>query len=163
MMQTIGLMGGHALCELGTVEDVQQFFDCIDKCVMRRTGDTRWNVVTDRLYRRYLRPEELPIAAELMKEIKDRFADISPREAGILSRSSDESRLDPAATSLAEMFEKFFIHFEHCKESAEIFFQKWKKPQPLRIVRSSTAQFMVDSGRKLDAFDALTGEPFWKQ
>ena len=149
--------------ELGTVDDVQMFFDCIDKYAMRQKGDARWNLITDRLYRRYLNIEDLPVAAELMSDIKSQFEKISPTEAKLEKQFEDKSMLDLNQETLAQVFGKFFDAFSSCKEGIELFFKRWNKYQPIRFVISDMPQLVNEKVRKLDQYDSLTGEPFWKR
>jgi hypothetical protein len=161
-MPIVGVMGGNSLCELGTVDDVQFFFDCIGKFVVER-NEAKWTVITDRLYRRYLKPEELPIAGNLLLEIEEKFKTINPKDAGLAKCLTAESRLDPSAPTLADLFTKFFQQIMKCKRSSELFFETWKKHQEVRIVISDMPRFINDKARKLEEFDKLTGEPFWKR
>ena len=47
------------------------FFDCISYYLPPKYPEKDWSVLTDRLYRQYLRLEELVIAESLMKLVQD--------------------------------------------------------------------------------------------
>jgi hypothetical protein len=162
-MRIIGLLGGATVYELGTINDVQTFFDCVDKYVMRQTDDVRWNLITDKLYQRYLMLEDLPRSSDLMAEIKRQFEQISTIDAGLKNQLDGKSRLDLSRETLAEVFGKFFEVFLCCKEEVEVFSKRFGTYQPLRIVIGDMPQLVNEKVRKLDQYDNLTGEPFWKR
>src|SRR5437868_11039132 len=72
-MSCVGFHGGSSICELGEAGDVILFFRFIEKYAVQRHSDLDWSILTDRLYRRYLRAEDLDFACRLMKIVKDSF------------------------------------------------------------------------------------------
>lgn len=163
-MKTIGFSGGSSLCELGTVSDVVLFFDCINYFLVKKLPELNWNLLTDRLFRRYLRLNELQDTLILMEQVKQQFSNL-PSSAidWKMELIGDKSRtwLDPTQENLAGVFSKFFNHFAHCVESAQLFYDTWSEYQPVRTVRTETAWFMVEKLRPLEEYDALEGSPFW--
>jgi hypothetical protein len=162
-MKTIGLSGGSSLSELGPASDVQLFFDCVEEFVVYKLPEQDWNILTDRLYRRYIRIDELAKAAEMMEQVKQVFANLSSSAVdwGGITGASAKTRLDPSRSTLAEVFAKYFENFAYCKESAEFFFKSWKIYQPVRIVVSDMPEFMKEKNRQLDDYEKLEGPPFW--
>ena len=73
-MRMIGFSGGSSICELGPASDVVLFFDCLKAYVEQESQDQDWGLLTDRLYRRYLRLEELEKASSLMEQARQIFA-----------------------------------------------------------------------------------------
>ena len=73
-MHIIGIAGGGTVWSLGTAQEIQLFFDCIDAYVVKSFPNEDWRLITDRLYKRYLRPQELDIAVEKMNMIEKVFA-----------------------------------------------------------------------------------------
>lgn len=164
-MRTIGFFGGPTISELGPVADVQLFFDCIGSLVVPAAPDRNWSLLTDRLYRRYLRREELTPAQEMMDEVQKRFGAIpsSTVDWGNITVSTGVSRLDPSKATLAEVFSAYFERFARCRKSAEIFFQTWQSYQPLKIVIVDLPDSITDQNRPLEEYESLEGEPFWKR
>jgi len=162
-MRTIGLLGGASVYELGTVDDVQMFFDCVDKCVMRLTGDASWTLITERLYKRYLVLEDLSLSAELMNNIKLQFEQVITTDARFKNKLQGESKLDLDQENLAQVFSKFFDAFFSCKEEVEVFSKRFGKYEPIRIVIGDMPELVNEKVRKLEQYDNLTGEPFWKR
>ncbi len=162
-MKTIGIEGGSLVCELGSAPDVLAFFACINEYVTPSIRDKNQDLILDRLYRRYLKRDELDAAAVFLKTTKSIFnevrtSSISWTEWGV---GKDTTRLKLDARTLAETFDHFFESFVLCKESAEVFFESWNEYQPIRILISDTAWLMVEHQRPLSEYDELDGPPFW--
>lgn len=160
----IGFCGGSSLCEIGTISDIKLFFECIEIFVAKKESSRQWSLLMDRLYRRYLRIEELDEAESLMKEVKIKFSTLSITEVDWnMDLIGDRRRtwLDPNQSNLADVFSTYFQHFEHCVESAKLFAKSWDIYQPVKIVRTELAWFMVEKARSLEEYDSLEGEPFW--
>jgi hypothetical protein len=164
-MRTIGFVGGPTISELGPVADVQLFFDCICSLVAPAAPDRNWSLLTDRLYRRYLRREELAPAQALMDEVQKRFGAIpsSTLDWSDITASAEASRLDRSKAKLAEVFSAYFERFARCRESSELFFQTWQSYQPLKIVITDLPDYFTDEDRPPEEYDSLEGEPFWKR
>ena len=69
-MRLIGIDGGHTIYELGPVSDVVLFFNCLDFFAKKAHPEKDWSVLTDRLYRHYLRMADLELAGELMELVE---------------------------------------------------------------------------------------------
>lgn len=160
-MPTVGLHGGHSIYELGTASDVHLFFELIDKCVAQARTERDWSILTDRLYRRYLRQEELGVATELMNEVRDVFATLPSSSVKWSERGGVETRLNHALPTLADIFEKYFDNFSRACRSALSFMDCFKTYQPVKMVISDQPWFLLESQRTLDEYDALEGNPFW--
>ena len=167
-MRVIGFTGGGSLCELGSAIDVQLFFDCLGTYVARKHPEQDWSLLTDRLYQRYLRLEDLDSASALMAQVKQIF-EVLPNSAidwhGMVVDTS-KTRLDPSKETLADIFGKFFEHFAHCVESAKISYEGFKsypgyQYQPVRVAITDEPWAMAEEQRSLGEYDALEGKPFW--
>lgn len=164
-MRIVGFDGGSSLFELGSISDMQFFFDGIESFVVPFYPEFDWPLLTDRFYRRYLRPEELAPAQQLMDKVKTVFERTPSSDVDWSNMSSPNAvtRLDPSKPNLAEIYAKYFEAFAHCRESAEISHYKWNEYQPLKVVVTDFPRFFVDKDRPLGEYEALEGEPFWKR
>lgn len=162
-MKTIGLYGGSSLLELGPAADVQLFFDCVNRFVVPKKPECNWDIVTDRLYRRYLRAEELPVADKILNIARCVLVTVSTSEVdwGYISAPSSVTRLDPRKQTLGEVFSDYFEKFSRCRESAETFYKTFKTYQPVKIVVTDIPAFVTDKKRSPEEYDALSGAPFW--
>ncbi|WP_082928441.1 hypothetical protein [Cupriavidus gilardii] len=165
-MRKIGFHGGHTIYELGPVPDVVLFFECLSIYVERQHPEQNWSLLTDRLYRRYLRLEELDAASALMEQARAIFAGVpcsvvewDPRMLG----NEDKTWLDPTLPTLADVFGKYFEHFRSARTSAESFQMAFNVYQPVRVVISDLAGFARDKKKPLVEYDMLDGTPFWLQ
>lgn len=73
-MRKIGFHGGHTIYELGPAPDMMLFFDCLKTYAEQDHPEQDWSLLTDRLYRRYLRREEIDKASTLMEQVRQIFA-----------------------------------------------------------------------------------------
>ncbi|QQC64328.1 hypothetical protein [Paraburkholderia ginsengisoli] len=166
-MRTIGFDGGHSIYELGPAQDVVLFFECVKAYAEHDHPETDWSLLTDRLYRRYLRREELRPALGLMMQVQEIFA-LKPAKSAIewnpnMLGDLQKSWLSSDQATLADVFERYFERFEKACNSAESFFESFSIYQPVRVVISDTPGFMRDKNKPLAEYDALEGKPFWLQ
>ena len=162
-MRHIGFDGGSFLCELGPSTDIETFFSCLELCVVQAYRHTDYTLLTDRLYRRYLRLEELETAQKMMSQVQEIFSRIPSHsiEWKNMGWNEKETWLDINQGTLADIFYKYFEHFNRCIKSAKIFFDSWEIYQPVRIVIADQPWFMVEKNRPLSEYDNLEGKPFW--
>ncbi len=162
-MKVIGLAGGSSLCELGPAADVELFFECVHSFAVQQISSTDASLLTDRLYKRYLREDEVDLASSLMIQLKRVFETIPTSQVDLsgLALPSSVTRLDRSKPNLAELFYKYFECFDYCYDSAKQFLETWRVWQPLRLVIADTKDFIEDKKRPLSQYDALVGRPFW--
>ncbi|RBH85820.1 hypothetical protein BRL93_22910 [Xanthomonas oryzae pv. oryzae] len=167
-MRTIGINGGHTTYDLGTPSDVVLFFDCINAFVSGKYPGKEWGILTDRLYRRYLRFDDLERCSELMELVKTEFNDISAS-----SIKWDKSTLDGdgktflafRSSNLSDVFRRYFEAFSKAKESAKSFYDEFNIYQPVRILVSDLPNLVIEKMRPLEDYDSLEQDatPFWLQ
>jgi hypothetical protein len=169
-MKTIGLAGGGLLSELGSKTDIHLFFVCLNTYVVAKHSEQDWSLLSDRLYKRYLRLNELDAALVLMEEVRKIFAalpsnaiDWQDYEA---TKATTNNRLDTSKGTLADVFEKFFEKFMRCCEAAKISYEMFKsyagyEYEPVRFIVTDIPWSTAESMRSLEEYDALDGEPFW--
>lgn len=162
-MKIIGIAGGSSLCELGPAADVQLFFECIQSFAVSQMTWIETSLLTDRLYKRYLRENEIEQTFSAMQHLKEVFraTPTSFIDLSGIGAATSVTRLDPTSLNLLELFCKYFECFEYCKESAELFLATWKILQPVRLVIADTLDFIDDKKRPLIQYDSLEGRPFW--
>lgn len=169
-MRKVGIMGGSLLCELGTSVDIHLFFDCINTYVISKHPKQDWSLLADRLYKRYLRLNELDEASILMEKVRQIFTalpsnavDWTGYEEG---KNKTKNHLDSTRSTLAEIFEKYFYHFSRCVESSKNSYEIFKlesgyKYEPVQLIISDIPWFTVENNRPLEEYDSLKGPPFW--
>lgn len=169
-MREIGFFGGGSICSLGPVSDVVLFFGCVDSFVVKKDKTQDWNLITDRLYRRYLKREELDSAKKLIEEIQIIFSKIPSGSIEWNEKVLDKQKtmLNPELGVLSDIFNKYFDSFFHCVEAAKLSYESFKdypnyKYEPVRIGISNIPHFMLDKRRQLSDYDSLSDndKPFW--
>jgi len=164
-MRNIGFCGGSSIRELGPISDVMLFFNCVGAYVVPGTRKD-WSLITDRLYRRYVRFEDLDETSGLMAEVKRAFSSVSSTEvdwSALDELPSSSSRLNAKQGTLDLVYAKYFEQFDYCVESAKVFNKSWKIYQPVKVAISDLPAFMTDKKRPTTEYDDLDGKPFWQQ
>ena len=162
-MRNIGFHGGHTIYELGPLPDIVLFFECLQKYVQETHPERDWSLLTDRLYRRYLRLNELSDAFVLMELAKSIFATRPASAVDWITHDPIKTWLDPNQPTLADVFSRYFEHFINAKNSAESFLEAFNIYQPVKTVIADLPGFTVDKRRPLTEYDTLEGKPFWLQ
>lgn len=135
----IGVLGGHTLLLLGMPSQVEAFFQALATPGLRWPAQVPPELVTDRLYRRYLLVDQLPGAC-------DAFGALSPQLAQL-----------PVGAALVPLLQQL----DEAAHAAAAFHAEFGIDQPLRLVRADMPAFMLDKKQPLADYDALQGAPFW--
>lgn len=163
-----GFTGGCLVCELGTVQDVASFFDCVRKYVANDQPQIDFSLVTDHLYRRYISCDDLAKTTELMQVVKKSFARIesSPVNWEALGLNKATSKLNIGQPTLANVFKKFFDAFAECAESSRTTYESFKSDSsysyhPVHTIATDFPFLADERGRDLNEYEILEGAPFW--
>jgi hypothetical protein len=165
-MRNIAFYGGNAICELGPVSDVVLFFDCVENFAVADRPDLDWSVLTDKLYRRYIDVDFLPVARARMSDVKAAFTHIQSSAVewneAMLGNPS-KTILNPELGTLADVYARYFEFFDHCAESSSSFHETWGYQVPIRTIVSDMPAMIVATDRPLAEHDALSpnDKPFW--
>jgi hypothetical protein len=162
---TIGVTGGSSLFELGTSNQVEAFFGLIRKHCADRDPSGRWDVLTDRLYARYLRPEELETALSLLERVEKVFGEL-PVSALDETVASGSYQGSTRSQTLRDEFSKYFSSFRFCAESSVLFHETFQgsagyRPQPVRLVVATLPWVVLFRDRELSDLDTYNGPPYW--
>ncbi|MQL48942.1 hypothetical protein GEA64_13640 [Photorhabdus khanii] len=164
-MKNVGFHGGHTVYEHGPTSDVIVFFQCITIYAEYVQSEYDFSLLTDHLYRRYLKQDELRPAMELMSIVECLFSKIQSNTVDwqIMGMDCELTKLDFNQPTLDLVFIDYFRHFLDAKESAESFLNTFKIYQPVKIVISDLPWFIDDKNRPLEQYDALGPHdpPFW--
>ncbi|CNL80567.1 hypothetical protein [Yersinia aleksiciae] len=170
-MRHIGFSGGALTVELGTVNDVALFFECLKFFSEWKYPKQNWHLLTDRLYKRYLKQEEALAAKDQMMRVRQLFTELpnsSVEWDKVNQVGHKNSKLNPELLTLADIFSRYFSAFFECLESAEVMFEEFKsypnyQYEPLRVVITDMPLYLDDQHRSLDQYDALGPDdlPFW--
>jgi hypothetical protein len=162
VMTTVGFSGGSSLAELGSIDEVQLFFDCIASYAVASAPELDWTLLTDRLYRKCITVDQAPQALALMERVKTVFEGVASSSIARPTASA-VTKLDWTKPTLGGVFAEYFSRFAHCKESAELHFKAFDRQRPLRVVITDLWAIAEDKRLPIEAYDAFVGEPQWKQ
>ena len=161
----IGFLGGGIMGDLGTDSDMQLFFECISYYVTSKYPDQNWSIITDRLYRRYLKLEELDDAESLMKIVEKEFKQLN-REAvdwSNVESGEAQSDLDRSKPTLFEIFFNYFELFYQCIEFALFQYNDSKFYRPIMVGITTIPDYSNYEEIPLSVFDNLKSDdkPIW--
>ncbi len=167
-MTTIAFDGGSSLCELGPREDVVSFFKCLNRFVAQDTSPSDYDLLTDRLYRRFLRQDELGPATELMAVVRAALDRVPTAQVDWIQIGVDPTKTELAIEkpTLAGVFGKYFDRFAHCVDSARLNHQAFctypgYRFEPVRVVVADQPWLLAERQRNLEEYESLQGAPFW--
>lgn len=162
-MKNVGFYGGSTFLELGPSPDMKVFFACLELISSHFQANATVNLLTDRLYRRYLRLDELDPATVLIAQARVILSDIS-------AESIDWKAMgwDPSATKLkllqptaADVLDRHLDGARSLMEGSASFEKRFRTYKPVITIITDTPQFYIEKRRSLAEYDALDGEPFW--
>ena len=160
----VGFHGGNSIWELGSWQDMVVFFACLDRLTRSTVSKARRFVLLDRLFKRYLRPEDLDEAVSAMTIAREQFQLVAVRNAELeqlgLDKADTDLQLDE--TNLAKMFERYFDAVPRCIESYRLGKQAFGYfYNPVKISHTDLPDFAEDEARDMSLHDELTGSPYW--
>jgi hypothetical protein len=168
-VHSVGFSGGGSTFTLGPASDVVCFFDCVSLVARDVYPKTDFSLITDRLYRRYLRRESMDEAIQLMVLLKEAFSRIPSSTVKQFGFQPDSaSRLDLSLEKLDYLFAKYFEDFAHCAESAKLSYETFANNskyvyeyEPVRTISTDLPVFLEEKETPLADYDKNDGMPFW--
>lgn len=161
----IGITGGGSIYDCGTDSDMRLFFDCISYYLPPKYPEKDWSVLTDRLYRRYLKLEELDIAESLMKLVQKEFKQLEKEAVDWSKTKSDKvkSDLDITKATLFDIFSNYFRAFYGCIESAKLENEAFNLYRPIMVAITTIPYVISYEKIPLSVFDNLgvDEKPIW--
>ena len=169
-MRNVGFTGGVSMIEVGPVNDMLLFFECLRLICVHRQPERDWSLLTDRLFKRYLRLEEADEAKTLMLLAQELFTKTSSQSFNWsqLSVALSESELDFSQKTMADIFSPYFRGFFKSCERAKSTHEYFKSHQdykyrPIKVATTDIPYFIDEKLKPLSEYDALTDDdlPFW--
>lgn len=140
----VGFCGGYDVYESGTPNEIKNFFNAINELALTNQNNLDWSLVLDRLYKRYVRFDDLYKTKEVIDFCKN-----------ILIKEGD-SETD-------NEFLKYFRHFYSSLSSAISFHETFGEYRPIKIIVTDLPWCILEEKRPLNEYDQLNGEPFWSR
>ena len=145
------------------------FFDCIETYVAKSFPNENWKLITDRLYKRYLRPQELDAAVAKMNMIQKAFATVPNNVVDWTDYAvqDEEYHLNQHEKTLDIIFKTYFEAFYDCAEAAKLSYESYTQNPDFEYERvffliSETPWSFVEKDRLDEDYEGLQGDPFWK-
>ncbi|MGT2549027.1 hypothetical protein ACQCTT_00645 [Acinetobacter geminorum] len=138
----VGFWGGGSMYVSGVPNDVQKFFEALTKLSLKFPNDFEWPLVLNRLYKKYVRYEDINNTKEIMDFCKAKLT-------------------EPSENEDTNVFLKYFRQFDSAVESAIYFYEYFNDYVPVRIAVVDLPWQMVEARRPLREYDQLEGEPYW--
>lgn len=162
-MKNVGFYGGSLIIELGPIADMQAFFYAITIAALQLPTNEDSRLLTDRLYRRYLRVDELGPAIDLLNRIQKIMHEIPTNSVDWSDFKWEKpySLLGKTKNTLGELLEKYLKSTQKIIKNAQSFQKKFNIYEPVITIITDTPRFYIESARPLAEYDALEGDPMW--
>lgn len=158
-----GFSGGNSFYEVGPACDMILFYRCIDEYVVKKDKKNDYSIIIDRLYKRYLRRDEIVNALNCMKKIEGFFVAIPSKKVNWkkIGLDTNNSSLDIEKKNLADVFYNYFRVFMKAADSYLCFYREYNTGSEVRTTYTDVIWFMAMDIKPLEEYDSLEGYPFW--
>lgn len=159
----IGWFGGGLICELGPPAEVQSFFSSIQRYAIAQAPNEDWDIITDRLYMRYVPHEHTEMALEIMRQVERIFhqTPFDPTDKALSGLDRKNSQIEWDAETLGEAYAHYFDFYVECSESISHLLACNMHAEPLRIIVTDMPQRGIEEQRPLNVYDAIDPPPLW--
>ena len=162
MTRYVCFFGGNSQSNNVTVNDFNLFFT-ITRDVAAVLPGYDWDLITDRLYRRYLKQDQLDEATKLMGILRTEFARYPRSQVNWIEHpvEPDYTALNNKLPTLADIFDPFFPAFDRAVGCARAHFKIFNQYLAVRIIVAGVEGIIYDNSLKLDDYENNDGAPFW--
>ncbi len=164
-MKNIGIHAAMTLAEIGPVTDVVVFFNAVIQLLENGVPGSVYPWVTEKLYRRSLKQDELLSVKKQLGDIEFKFSRISPSDIDWLSLglNTQNTRLDVNVENLSVMFKRVFSAFSEAFECSALYIKEFGEYIPVRLGVTDAPFSFCDINRLDSEYDALSEKepPFW--
>lgn len=162
-MLNVGFYGGSEIRELGPASDMQVFFGCVCLAASYASPDEDYSVLTDRLYRRYLRLSELDFATDLISRVQKILNSIPANKVDWANIGWDSlsTGLNISSGSVGDVLVRYLDGARDLISNARGFEKRFHSYKPVITIITDTPRFYVEKRRPLADYDALEDEPMW--
>ena len=161
----VAVCGGGNVKQLGLTSEVVAFFIHVRRFASTSLGPEQQNLLLDRLYRRYLRIEEVESSLAALTIVQRCFEGIRSGDVDWKALGVDLSkpRFQSPDTSLAFVWSDLIRRVTECGDASIYFCHSAKSRflDPVRLSRSDFASLDREKKRPLGEYDALDGPRFW--
>ena len=160
----VGFHGGNSIWELGSTRDISVFLACLDRLTRSSLSKAGRFVLLDRLFKRYLRLEDLDEAVSAATIAREQFRLVAAEDTRLaeLGLDKDDTALQLDEANLANTFERYFDAIFDCIESYKLGKQiAGYFYNPVKVSRTDLPGFVEYKARDTKLYDELTGLPYW--
>ena len=138
----VGFCGGYDMYVSAKPVEMQTFFEAIKELSLTGPSNMEWSLVLDRLYKRYVRFEDIDQTKQIMEYCKSHLT----------KDGEDES---------TNIFLMYFRHFFSSASSSISFYESFGEYLPIKISVVDLPWYLLENQRPLLEYDQLEGGPFW--
>lgn len=161
-MKKIGFTGGSSISQLDNKAEMQFFFDCIENFAVR--GDVeKWTLITDRLYRKYLKLNEIDVALLLMEEANKVFENIKMSEVSFTINLPKNTTLNLGDVTLSSALAQYFKAFKNVSEDAIMFYDKFDRYKSVKVIIADMVESTKWNKLPNEEYETVVGEPLWSR
>lgn len=123
----------------------------------------KWALITDRLYRKYLKLNEVDIALSLMEEASKVFESIKISKVSLTRNLPKNTTLNLGDVTLSAALARYFKAFKNVSEDAIMFYDKFDKYQSVKVIIADMVESTEWNKLSNEEYEAVVGEPLWSR
>lgn len=164
-MKKVGVLAAMTLAEIGFVSDLEAFFNSVVKLLENDTAGSVYPWVTEKLYRRSLKENELILVKQQLDEIHDIFSSSKPSNVNLVDMGLviENTTFDMNAKNLSTLFKRVFEAYAEALECSVVYRQAFNEYIPVRLGITDAPYYINDVNRPESEYESLDNHslPFW--
>lgn len=164
-MKKVGVLAAVTLAEIGFVSDLGTFFNSVVKLLEDGSAGSVYPWVTEKLYRRSLKENELILVKQQLDEIQDIFSRIKSSSVNLvgLELVIEKTAFDINAKNLSTLFKRVFEAYAEALDCSVAYRQAFDEYIPVRLGITDAPYYINDANRPESEYESLdiNSLPFW--
>jgi len=164
-VKKVGVLAAMTLAEIGFVADLSVFFNTVIKLLENGTEGSVFPWVTEKLYRRSLKENELILVKQQLDEIRNEFSKIELSNSDLvgLGLNIEKTAFDINEKNLSMLFKRVFDAYDEAFECSQAYRETFKEYIPVRLGVTDAPYYIDDINRPESEYESLdiNSQPFW--
>lgn len=156
-MKKIGFNTTALVCEIGNKYEVMYFFKCIKENISNNDVNNI-DLVSDRLFRKYVRFEDIESTLDVLRKVRSVF-DVIPYGGDF--EFFDGVCLNLNGKTLSDVFCVIFNSAEKVFDQAIMFYRDFNRYTPIKLIVADIPECISWEKKSLAEYDSVSGEPLW--
>lgn len=164
-VKKVGVLAAMTLAEIGYETDLSAFFNAVVRLLENDNPGSVYPWVTEKLYRRSLKEDELILVNQQLNDIFDAFSKIDSSSVDLiaLGLNFERTAFDINAKKLSTLFKRVFEAYTEALECTVVYRQEFNEYIPVRLGITDTPYYIEDVNRPEYEYESIdiSSPPFW--